>query len=291
MINPIFKSHFNFSRSEQSGILILIILTAILIMVNYFYPIPEPVSLDVSAPHIVHLQKEMDSLWELELERKKPKLYPFNPNFITDFKAYTLGMSPEQFDALKAFRESGNWIRSVGDFKEVTGVDEIWLDSIGGYFKFPKWVSSPDKTERYKKDAVLSYTQKKDLNTATGEELQKVYGIGPALSERIIKYRSKLGSFTDDIQIYFVYGLEETVVEKLLRQFTVKTPKQIEKININTASASDIATVPGISFSLAKAIWEFILLHDGLHDLNELTKFEEITARKLTLIQLYLSTD
>jgi competence protein ComEA len=291
MINPIFKSHFNFSRSEQSGILILIILITILSYLNYFSPLPTPVRLDVKAPHILKLQRELDSLRRIALENRKPKLFSFNPNFITDFKAYALGMTTEQFDALKAFRAGGNWIRSVEDFQKVTGVDENWLDSISVYFKFPEWTKNQNRSERYKKDALLTYSQKTDLNIATPEKLQRVNGIGPALSERIILYRSKLGGFTDDIQLYFVYGLEASVVEKLLEQFTVKTPKEIMKININKASASDIATIPGIPYSLAKSIWEFVRLRDGLHDLHELTKFEEITARKLMLIQLYLSTD
>lgn len=285
------RSHWTFSRSEQSGILILILLIAVLTYFNYFYPLPDPVMMDVSSPHILRLQNEMDSLRDVELKNREPKLYPFNPNFITDFKAYTLGMTPKQLDALKTFREGGNWIRSAAEFQKVTGVDEQWLDSISVYFKFPNWVTSPIKTKSFKKDAVLSFQQKTDLNTATSEALQKVYGIGPALSERILKYRSKLGGFTDDVQLYFVYGLDATVVDKLLDQFTVKTPKEIARININKASAADIATIPGISFSLAKDIWEFVRLRDGLHDLNELTKFEAITARKLALIQLYLSTD
>lgn len=291
MFKTIFKSHLYFSRSEQSGILILILVISFLTYLNYFFPLADPVTLDLNAPHVVKLQKELDSLRALEIEKRKPKLYPFNPNFITDFKAYSLGMTTQQFDALKAFREGGNWIRSIADFQKVTGVEENWLDSISIYFKFPQWTKSQVRAKKNNREVVLSYQQKTDLNTATLEDLQQVKGIGPSLSERIIKYRTKLGGFTDDVQLYFVYGLDTHVVERLLKQFTVKTPKNIIKINVNKATASDIATIPGVSFSLAKDIWEFVRLREGLHDLNELTKFEEITTLKLTLIQLYLSAE
>ena len=59
-------------------------------------------------------------------------------------------------------------------------------------------------------------------------------------------------------------------------------------MNINHSSASDIATLPGISFALAKDIWEFVHLRNGIEDLDELSKIEGITVQKLQLIKLYL---
>ncbi|MEZ4859112.1 MAG: helix-hairpin-helix domain-containing protein [Flavobacteriaceae bacterium] len=289
MVQKFLKSHFQFNRSEQGGILVLSIIIIILIYLNHFFSFSKEHSFDIASAEMIALQKEMDSLRVKELEARKPKLYSFNPNFITDFKAYSLGMSAEEFDKLKIFREEGKWINSISDFKKVTGVSEVWLDSISPYFKFPEWVTNPKPKKipnTFNKEP--SFSEKIDLNKATKEQLQKVRGIGEALSNRILDYKNTLGGFTDDVQLYFVYGLDATVVHNALQQFTVKTPKEISKWNINSVSASDIATLPGISFATAKNIWEFVQLRNGIKDLNELSKIEGITPQKLQLIKLYL---
>jgi hypothetical protein len=69
-----------------------------------------------------------------------------------------------------------------------------------------------------------------------------------------------------------VWGLDPIVIQRALKNFAVKTPKPIQKMNINTASASDIATIPGVSFELAKHIWEYRVLHEGVSDFSELDK-------------------
>lgn len=289
MFQNFLKSHFRFSRSEQSGILLLVAVIVALLYFNYYFDFSSESSFEMDSPALLLLQQEIDSLRKAELDKRKPKLYPFNPNFITDFKAYSLGMKTEEYDKLKAFREEGEWINSVSDFKKVTGVNQQWLDSISPFFKFPEWVTNPKK--RIKENSFnkeLSYTEKVDLNKATKEQLQEVSGIGEALSKRIIEYRTKMGGFSDDIQLYFVYGLEANVVRRALNKFTVKTPKEIQKLNINRSSASDIATIPGVSFSLAKDIWEYVHLRNGIENLDELTKIEGITVQKLQLIKLYL---
>jgi hypothetical protein len=98
------KPHFVFNRSQRGGIFLLILLIVVLLLVNYFCDFTKPVLIDVTSSEVIALQKEIDSLRLAEIEARKPKRYPFNPNYITDFKAYTLGISPEEFDRLKYFR-------------------------------------------------------------------------------------------------------------------------------------------------------------------------------------------
>ena len=62
-------------------------------------------------------------------------------------------------------------------------------------------------------------------------------------------------------------------------------------MNINKASASDIATIPGISFDLAKQIWEFRIVRERIENFSELEKIEGLSPIKLMLIQLYLQIE
>jgi len=249
--------------------------------------------LDTNSKEVVAVQKELDSIRTLLIESNQPKIHPFNPNFITDFKGYKLGMSSEEIDRLLDYRKQNKWINSKEDFKKVTKVSDSFLDQISSYFKFPDWISNPKpKYSDWRKGfKEKTFDQKIDLNSATQLELKKVNGIGEALSKRIIDYRDKLGGFTNDIQLYEVYGLDYQLTDKVRNDFTVKTPKEIIKMNLNKISASDIATVPGISFELAKRIWEFRILNERIVDFIELKKIEGLTERKLQGIQLYLKLE
>ena len=194
-----------------------------------------------------------------------------------------------EFDRLSRYRSKNKWINSLKDFKVVTKASDSLMAIIGPLFKFPDWVvksaaSSPQKVS----SLALSYKDKIDLNIATKTQLQVVRGIGPALSARIISYKDKLGGFSVDKQLLSVWGLSERVVANVLAGFTVKTPKQIDQISVNTASASDIATISGISYDLAKQIWEFRVLRQKIVLLSELQKIEGMTASKYALIELYL---
>jgi len=291
------KSHFTFNKQQRSGILLLLLLIISLLCVYWFVDFSEEDTFDTSSAEIVSAQKELDSLRLVEIENRKPKKYPFNPNFITDYKGYTLGMTNEEIDRLLQYRKEDKWINSAADFKRVTGVPDSLLNELSPYFKFPDWVTNPkpkNDFKDYKSEKGFTekpFSQKIDLNKATAEQLQQVSGIGEALSKRIVSDREKLGGFSSDIELNSVYGLNSEVVERTLNLFTVKTPKEIAKINVNKASASDIATIPSISFEMAKKIWEYRRLREKITSIQELDKIEGMTERKLQLIQLYLSVE
>ena len=94
---PSYRSHFTFTKKQRNGIFLLVIIIVILqIAIGTIDPPVEDVSID---PEILAMfNQEMDSLRKLELQERKPKIYPFNPNFITDHKGYSLGMSVEEID-------------------------------------------------------------------------------------------------------------------------------------------------------------------------------------------------
>jgi len=287
------KSYFVFNSSQRNGILFLLLLVSGFAVINNYIDFTTENLLDTNSKEVLAVQKELDSIRTLLTESNQPKIYPFNPNFITDFKGYKLGMSSEEIDRLLDYRKQNKWINSKEDFKKVTKVSDSFLDQISSYFKFPDWISNPKpKYSDWRKGfKEKTFDQKIDLNSATQLELEKVNGIGEALSKRIIDYRDKLGGFTNDIQLYEVYGLDYQLTDKVRNDFTVKTPKEIIKMNLNKISASDIATVPGISFELAKRIWEFRILNEGIVDFIELKKIEGLTERKLQGIQLYLKLE
>ena len=287
------KSHFVFNRSQRNGILLLVFFITGFLVLNYYVDFSKENLLDIKSKEVIAIQKELDSLRTIEITSKMPKVFPFNPNFLTDFKGYALGMSTEEIDRLLAFRKENKWINSVKDFKKVTKVSDSLLNKISPYFKFPDWVTNSKSKNKYVKREFKEKTfkQKIDLNLATQGQLEGLNGIGKTFSKRIIDYRNKLGGFTNDIQLYEVYGLDFQATNSILKEFTVKTPKKIIKMALNSISASDIATVPSISFDIAKRIWEYRILNEGIKSFSELDNIEGLTKRKLQGIQLYLKLE
>ncbi|MDT8415494.1 MAG: helix-hairpin-helix domain-containing protein [Flavobacteriaceae bacterium] len=251
----------------------------------------------------VALSKDLQLIqWQIDsLKAASPKrdtIYPFNPNYLTDYKGYQLGMSLEEIDRLMAFRKTGKFVNSVTDFQQVTAVSDSLLDAISPYFKFPDWVvAAQKKTDKdrfsntYETKANLNAeVSKVDLNTATAEDLKTIYGIGEKLSVRIVEFREKLGGFAADFQLYDVYGLDTATVEKALKKFTVLTPVAIEKLDVNTATYDQLKQIPYLNSWLARKIITFRQNHGPIEDLQELTKIQDFPTNRLSSIALYLYT-
>jgi len=286
------KHFFVFSGKQRNGVFILIGCIIAIQIVYFFVDFSKEPVFDTKSPGIALLQQEIDSLKQSELEKNQPEISSFNPNFITDHRGYILGMTAEEIDRLHQFRAKDQWINSIEDFKKVTQISDSLLSEISPYFKFPEWVTRPKTQTDFKNNFTeKSFVQKQDLNKAAEEQLQKIYGVGEVFSKRIIEYRSKFNGFQTDEQLYDVYGLESLVVKNILKEFTVKTKPEVVKININTASASDIATLPFINFQLAKEMVDYRLLHEGFKNMEELKKVKNFPIQKFDRFILYLTLE
>src|SRR5690606_13558649 len=289
------KSHLKFSKSQRNGILLLLLIIVALQCVYFFVDL-NPKKVNVNQAELTKFQQEVDSLKLAFAEKNQPKIYPFNPNYITDYKGYSLGMSNEEIDRLLTFRKTNQWINSAKQFQQVTKVSDSLLNAISPYFKFPDWVNNPKpKTnfENYNKSySAKTFAQKIDLNKATAQQLQKVNGIGEKLSERIIQFRGKFqGGFIADIQLQDVYGLSPEVIERITNEFTVKTPRAIQKINLNTATKEQLVTIQHIDYEVAHYILEQRTLRERFDSLDDLTKVKNFPVHKIEIIKLYLTLD
>jgi competence ComEA-like helix-hairpin-helix protein len=134
-----------------------------------------------------------------------------------------------------------------------------------------------------------TYDEKIDLNKASASQLQKVYGVGEKLSERIVTYRSKFsGGFHSDVELIEVYGLTPEVIERIKDNFTVKTPRSITKLDLNTATRDDLVKIKYIDYEIANNIIEERTLREGFKAFEELTKVEQFPVKKIEIIKLYL---
>jgi len=285
-----FKSHFFYDRQKRSGILILIGLILLGIGISYGYkPEKEIVISKAEQQEVIAFQKQIDSLKEIEIENKKPKLYPFNPNYITEYKGYTIGMSMEEVKRLHRFRKNKKWINSKEDFKKITQVSDSLLEVISPYFKFPDWVTNPKTKSTYtKKRTWKTFEEKADLNKITIKKLIAIDDVDQIIADKIIRHIHKIGGYQIDEQLYDVYGVSTKIKRAILNNYTVKEKPEITFMDVNTATASDLSTIPLLNFDLAKEIVDYRILHEGIKSLDELSELDGMTDYKLARIKLYL---
>lgn len=225
------------------------------------------------------LQEQIDSA---KLQKQQPRIFPFNPNYISLSKGYQLGLSLEEIERLHRYRDTGKFINSVTAFEQITQVTPSWLKQYSPYFKFPDWVTA--EVEKRKKPKTVEV---KDLNTSTAADLTQVRGIGTVLSERIIKYRTRLQGFDELNQLYEVYGLDSLVVENVKRQFKIKTKPKRTKIPVAVVSLEALLRIPYLSKSEAKKIIGLRTRNQNL-TLKNLRSEPGFDSLKIERLALYL---
>jgi len=222
-----------------------------------------------------------------------PAPYPINPNYLNDFRGYVLGMSAKQIDRLLVYRVSGNYLYSAREFQEVTGISDSLLAVLSPRLRFParkravhkarEKVGRPNQLTDGARQGAVS------LNTATAEELRIIRGIGPVLSERIVRFRNALGGFQKDTQLYDVYGLDPEVATRVLGRFHVVDPPSVEAININMATAGELAKNIYITSSVARKIVAYREQVGSIGSFDEISRLEGFPSEKIDRIKLYLS--
>lgn len=295
----IFKSHFWYNKSQRNGIFILVLLIIIVQTFIFVDVFTDDEIINTNNPELVAFQNQIDSLKAIEIENRKPKVYPFNPNYITDYKGEQLGMSLEEIDRLLAFRKTNKFINSKEEFQNITKVSDSLLNKISPYFKFPDWVVKQNQSSNSSRNSKESFTENSykkkevkisttDINKATAEDFQSISGIGSAFSNRIIKYRSKLQGFSFDDQLYEVWGLDKEIADKVLSVFKIDEKPIIKKVNINTIEFKQLLKNPYVDYELCKKIFNYRDEVAELQNISELKHIEGFPVELYDRIVLYL---
>ena len=281
-----------FSREHRSGIFVLFTII-IIVQLAYVFFGDYLVSTKNYAEDKAWLlvQSEIDSLRNIQ-STKKDTIYPFNPNYITDYKGYKLGMSIQEIDRLHAYRKKGKFVNSAIEFQQVTQVSNAFLAKVSPYFKFPDWVNNKTNTTVEKFHKFLPKEKEKiiqkDINTATRDDLMAVYGIGEKLADKILVEKEKLGGFVSMEQFQFIWGISPEAIADLEKRFKVKSQDAIKKIAINDLSQNELAKFPYFNYALAKEIVIYRTMNNGIKEIADLTKIKGMPNEKIKIIALYL---
>nr|WP_309757946.1 helix-hairpin-helix domain-containing protein [Flavobacterium sp.] len=292
MSSKVIQSYFNFTREQRSGIFILFGIIIVLQIIYFFAPFYSEPKDNPEKQKWLSLQSQVDAL-KKDANGETNKMYLYNPNFITDYKGYKIGMSISEIDRLLAFRKENKYVNSAKEFQNVTKVSDSLLNVMAPYFKFPDWVNQKNSPRQYKKYSNPAFAKKEkivviDINQATKEDLVKIYGIGDAISLRILKQKELLGGFVTMEQMNDVWGLSPEVIENLNTHFKVSVLPDFKKIDINNASLKELTQFYYFRYALAKQIVTYRSMKGKINNIEDLTKIKGFPVDKANLIGLYL---
>jgi len=279
------RAFFGFSRMETNAFLILIPLIFLLLfgsslsrMLVGTEPLPDPDRTD-SLMALLDLNAQL-----VAVEKDSIVFHPFDPNVISEEALIDLGLNQSVASCIASYRSKGGRFRTREDVLKIYRMDTTWYKKAKPWMQIesPREHASPLVTS---KKAIV----REDINTADTLQLQDVYGIGPALSRRIVKFRDRLGGFHSLSQLNEVYGLDSLVVGRVARQFEVKAGYEPRKINLLAATLEELATHPYINRRQAQAIIAYRLQH-GIDSLGQLRNLPQLDDPWFDKIAPYLQT-
>ncbi len=232
-------------------------------------------------------QVQIDGLKQKALQKDTFKIYPFNPNFITDYKGYALGMSVAEIDRLHAFRAQNNYANSPEDFQQVTLISDSLLNVIAPYFKFPEWTQKSSK-----KYSVNSNAPREGLGevSSVGSERSQKGVLSPERSQKGILFpeRSQKG-------ILFPERSQKGILFPERSQKGILFPERSrrgEVKDLNQATVDELRQISGIGEKLSFRIIKFrdrlggFLVDEQLYDVYGLKpEVIERALRKFTVLK------
>jgi DNA uptake protein ComE-like DNA-binding protein len=277
---------FGFSGNEINGFLILIPL-----MVLFIFSEPVFSTFFADGPQVRESdEKKLDSLvafWrdastdsaKSKVAVKRLPLFPFDPNTAPVEKLELLGFSAPLARRIAAYRLKGGTFRMKSDLMKIYGLDSALYKRLYTFILLPAEQDFKDNNRQFSRRVTKTEPSGKkevrrikafDINMADTTALQEVYGIGPKLAARIIKFRDALGGFIKREQLNEVYGLDSVVVGRILKVCFIEEGFLPAKININVAAEKQLSAHPYIRYKIARELLTYRFQHGDFKDLSDI---------------------
>jgi competence ComEA-like helix-hairpin-helix protein len=128
-----------------------------------------------------------------------------------------------------------------------------------------------------------------DINEADTSSFIALPGIGSKLASRIVAFREKLGGFYSVDQVSELYGLPDSVFQKIKPYLSLDNSASVHKININTASKEELKSHPYIRWQIANVIIAYRDQHGKFTEPEDLKKIPVITDDVFEKIGHYIT--
>jgi competence protein ComEA len=283
------RDYLTFSKKDRIGVfalLVMIIMVFFLpwffkeeagtaLLVNYLLPLADSSINGFDKSPAREYRSRVDEV------NPKPELFTFDPNSITAAEWHRLGLSAKTTRTIINYREKGGRFYKPEDLQKVWGMPDSFFKRVKDYIRITPPPNQRPITEK-KTSPAKKEIKTVFINEADSSTLEELPGIGPKLSSRIVKYRDRIGGFHSFDQLAEVYGLSDTVLQKIASHIIVSG--EIKKININTATRDELRSHPYFTWPMANAFVEYRKQHGLFTDLGQVIKIalvDEIVYQKI----------
>lgn len=239
MKNDSWKEYFTFSKKERVAIIILVIIIVSAVILPFFVNNDEskPVIDEQLKQQIAKLKsndaidsaEESDGVKSVALGglepavAETPSVHPFHfdPNTLNKDGWRKLGIREKTIQTIFNYRNKGGRFKTPGDIRKIYGLKKEDADKLIPYITIKRLDQSNRHTAKSEVAKKTTFAKKKsfiniepiDINTATAEQWKALPMIGDVLSNRIVKFRTKLGGFESIDQVKQTYGLSDSAFE------------------------------------------------------------------------------
>lgn len=281
--NKPFLKWFGYSRRERRSTFILLVILMIVIAIGYLAP-PKDIEIEDLSGLLASADSGRGSYTGIRPESSR--LFNFDPNSAQYDTLTALGLSGKQAGTLISYRKKGGRFYKPSDIKKIYGLDETTADRLIPYIRIEK-----DTGRAANFQARIIGDQKKteriDLNRCDSAVLDRLPGLGPVLSSRIIKYRKLLGGYASVEQLKEVYGLNKVTYD-LITEKVFADSSLITLININYADFKELSKHPYLDRYEIQSILKYKELKGPITNIFELVDNKVLTADKAKKISPYL---
>jgi len=222
-----FKNIFYFHSKERNTLFLLLVATLV-------YSYAEPLFRLWTKAEINRL--EVVSLTYSRIGLNIADCHQANLLNLEDLRAF--GMDSTLAQRWLNYRDRKGGFFAAEDFQNVWGLNTEHYQLLAAHLEFNKnpypqnqrslqrnSSGNPSRSVQQRttrsQDRELSEPAKREvnniapfcINTVAAEKFQKIRGIGPVLSDRIVSYRERLGGFYSTDQLKEVFGLEEELID------------------------------------------------------------------------------
>jgi competence ComEA-like helix-hairpin-helix protein len=127
-----------------------------------------------------------------------------------------------------------------------------------------------------------------DINQADSTAWEALPGIGPKLASRIIKFREALGGFYQVSQIAEVFGLPDSVYQRIRPRLTCPS-SALQYLSLNTSTQAELARHPYIKRTLAAQIIAYRNTNGAFRDVEQIMNLHTVDSALYKRIRPYLT--
>lgn len=267
-----------FSKTEANGLLLLLLATILFAIVPRLYlaNLEKPTESDNADLNawVKELNESIqvaEASLKVEEESRQVLTYSqFDPNSSSVDHMISSGVPELIAKRISLYREKGGRFYKPDDIKKIYGLDEVVAEKLIPYVSIERVTSekkeSISRFASFEPRSPVNYSF--DLNSTVAEELMLIKGIGLTLSERIIKYRDRLGGFHSYDQLNEVYGLKPEVIEEIRNHTTLSG--DIRPLDINSDSLKVLIRHPYVNYDLARIMINYRKVHGNFEDPKDL---------------------